>query len=170
MFRRAREDGPALLVPLAWTFVTAVHLELASEHALLIAHFVMATIIAGFTLLSWREMAEGVLLIWRRVLVVGFAITLAGIGGFFVDGIATPLFTVSLFGWMIVPAIALVATGRAVQIAPRAYLIGGGLSLIGAAVYAAGALVGGGVWLSVVGLSLVNVGQTAGIVTAVYQY
>ncbi|MCL9814265.1 hypothetical protein [Natranaeroarchaeum aerophilus] len=170
MLRRARENGPALLVPLAWTFVTAVHLDLASEHALLIAHLVMATIIAGFTLLSWGEMAEGVLLLWRRVLLVGFAITLAGIVGFVVDSLAVLLFTASLIGWMIVPGIALVRTGRQVQVGPRVYVIGGGLSLAGAAVYAAGALVGGGVWLSVFGLTLVNIGQTAGIVNAVYRY
>ncbi|QSG03308.1 hypothetical protein [Natranaeroarchaeum sulfidigenes] len=170
MFRRARENGPALLVPLAWTFVTAVHLDLASEHALLIAHLVMATIIAGFTLLSWGEMTEGVLLLWRRVLLVGFLITLAGIVGFAVDSLAALLFTASLIGWMIVPGVALVATGRQVQLAPRPYVIGGVLSLAGAAVYAAGPLIGGGVWLSVFCLTLVNIGQTAGIVNAVHRY
>lgn len=170
MFRRARENGPAVLVPLAWTFVTSVHLDVASDHALLIAHVVMATIIVGFTVLSWSEMATGVLLIWRRVLLIGLVITMVGVTGFFADTLASALFTVSIVGWMTVPAVALVATGRVVDRSPEPYLIGGTLSLIGAVAYVAGALVLVNTALSFVGLTLVTVGQTAGILNAVVQY
>lgn len=170
MFRRLRENGPALLVPLAWTFVTAVHLDLASEHALFISNLVMATIVAVFTLLSWSEMADGVLLIWRRVLVVGFVFTTAGVAGFFVDSLSSTLFALSIVGWMVVPGVGLVETGRQVTRAPAIYLGGGALSIVGALVYVAGGTAIAGEWAAILGLILVNIGQTAGILNAVYQY
>lgn len=170
MLRRLRENGPALLVPLAWTFVTAVHLELASEHALFVSHLVMATIIAGFTILSWSEMAEGVALLWRRVLVVGFVITVLGVVGFFVDALSGPLFATSVVGWMVVPAVALLGTGRHVDRAPAVYLAGGGLSLVGALAYLVGISVFAGEDAAILGLTLVTIGQTVGILNAVYQH
>ncbi|SIR94295.1 hypothetical protein [Natronorubrum thiooxidans] len=110
MLRRLRENGPIILVPLAWTFVTAVHLGLASEHALFIAHLVMAVIIVVFTALSWSAMDRGVLLAWRRVLLAGLVVTLAGGVGFLGPAVATPLFVLSLAGWMLIPAAGLAYT------------------------------------------------------------
>ena len=48
MFRRSRELGPALLVPLAWTFVIAAHLGVVIPRTLFIAHVVMTVLLAGF--------------------------------------------------------------------------------------------------------------------------
>ena len=169
MLRRLRENGPIILVPLAWTFVTAVHLDLASEHALFVAHLVMAVIIVGFTVLSWSAMDRGVLLAWRRVLLAGLAVTLAGGIGFLVPAVATPLFALSLAGWMLIPAGGLAYTAHHVAETPQIYRFGAVCSVLGLLVYA-GSLVGGGIGMAVAGLTLVNVGQTAGIAIAVYQY
>ena len=169
MLRRLRENGPIILVPLAWTFVTAVHLDLASEHALFIAHLVMAVIIVVFTALSWSAMDRGVLLAWRRVLLGGLVVTLAGGVGFFVPAVATPLFTLSLVGWMLIPAAGLAYTAHHVAETPQIYRLGAVLSVLGLLVYA-GSWAGGGTGVMVAGLTLVNAGQTAGIATAVYQY
>ena len=169
VFRRLRENGPVVLVPLAWTFVTAVHLGLASEHALFVAHLVMAGIIVAFTVLSWTEMDAGVLLAWRRVLLAGLVVTLAGVGGFLVPPAAEVLFAVSVYGWMAIPTAGLAYTGRRVPEAGWVYLAGavlGGLGLVGYAVGSAG----GWPVVTVAGLGLVTAGQTAGIAEAVYRY
>ena len=170
MLRRLRENGPIILVPLAWTFVTAVHLDLASEHALFVAHLVMAVIIVGFTVLSWSAMDRGVLLAWRRVLLAGLAVTLAGAIGFLVPAVATPLFALSLAGWMLIPAAGLAYTSQHVAETPRRYLLGAVLSVLGLLVYASSSLAGSDTGVLVAGLSLVNIGQTIGIATAVFRY
>ena len=169
MLRRLRENGPVVLVPLAWTFATAAHLELLAPRTVLIAHLVMDVIIAAFTVLSWREMTEGVLLVWKRVLLVGLGITLAGTGGLLADPPIDLVLTGTVVGWMLVPAAGLLATGRLVDRRPRAYTVGGGLSVLGAVAYAGG-VAGALTALIVAGLTLANVGQTAGIVAAVYDY
>lgn len=169
MLRRLRENGPVLLVPLAWTFATAAHLDLLALRTVLIAHLVMDTIIAAFAVLSWREMRAGILLAWRRVLVVGLGVTLVGTAGLLTTPPSVPLLVGTVVGWMLVPAAGLVYTGRHIDRHPRVYTVGGALSVVGAVAYLAG--VGGTVpALVLVGLSLTNVGQTAGIVAAVYDY
>jgi hypothetical protein len=172
VFRRLRENGPVVLVPLAWTFVTAVHLDLVGTYPLLVAHLVMDTIILAFTVASWADMREGVLRAWKVVLVVGLGLTLAGTVGLLASPHVDVLLGVSLYGWMLLPAAGLAYTGRHVgdDEAPRVYLAGAVLSVVGAAVYAVAGAAGLGTVGVVVGLTLVNVGQTAGIVTAVYQY
>lgn len=169
MLRRLRENGPVVLVPLAWTFATAAHLDLLAMRTVLIAHLVMDTIIAAFTVLSWREMTEGVLLVWKRVLIVGLGITLAGTAGLLADPPIDPLLTATVVGWMLVPAAGLLATGRLVDRRPLAYTAGGLLSVLGAVAYAGG-VIGALSALVLAGLTLANIGQTAGIVAAVYDY
>ncbi len=158
-----------VLVPLAWTFVTAVHLGLASEHALFVAHLVMVTIVVAFTGLSWAEMDAGVLLAWRRVLLVGLVVTLAGVAGFLFPPAATALLSVSIYGWMVVPAAGLAYTGRRVSAGAWIYLAGAVLSVLGLVVYAVG-VAAAGTLAAVAGLGLVTAGQTAGIAEAVYRY
>jgi len=169
MLRRLRENGPVVLVPLAWTFATAAHLDLLALRTVLIAHLVMDVIIAVFTVLSWREMTDGVLLVWRRVLLAGLGITLVGTAGLLADPPLEPLLTATVVGWMLVPAAGLVATGRLVDRRPRAYTVGGTLSAVGALAYVGGVF-GALSVLVIAGLTLTNVGQTAGIVAAVYDY
>lgn len=174
MFRTLRKNGPIVLVPLAWTFVTAAHLDLVAQRTLLIAHVVMSVILVAFAVLSWREMRAGVLLAWKLVIVVGAAITLLGTYALALAAGNETLLWITVSGWMLLPAAALAYTGRrvAADARPGVYTAGAALSLLGWGVYAgAPALpVVAGVPPLVVGLTLVNVGQTAGIVNAVLQY
>jgi len=169
MLRRLRENGPVVLVPLAWTFATAAHLDVLALRTVLIAHLVMDAIIAAFTVLSWREMTDGVLLVWKRVLLAGLGITLVGTAGLLTDPPTTVLLTAAVVGWMLAPAAGLVATGRRVDRRPAVYTVGGTLSGLGAGAYVAGVSAAGSM-LVLTGLTLANVGQTAGIVAAVYDY
>ncbi|KTG10367.1 hypothetical protein AUR64_12420 [Haloprofundus marisrubri] len=178
MLRRLRETGPVLLVPLAWTFATAAHLRLLEPRTVLIAHLVMDVLLFGFAALSWRDMSEHpVLRAWLAVIAVGFGITLVGTYAL-VTGGGEALRRATVFGWMVVPAVALLYTGRVVPTdeAPVVYTAGGALSILGGAFFA-DAVFGGALTqvlapdeLTVLALGLVGVGQTMGIVNAVVQY
>jgi hypothetical protein len=162
MLRRLRENGPVVLVPLAWSFVTAAHLGAVARRTLLIAHLVMATLLLAFAALSWTDMREGALLVWRRVIVVGFVFTVAGAAGLVLSD--RRLLWVAVVGWMLLPAAGLWDTGRRGARPARAYLAGGACSALGAVVYVVGP---NGSAATLAGLALVGIGQTAGIVAAV---
>jgi hypothetical protein len=170
MFRRLRENGPVLLVPLAWAFATVAHLDLVTLRTVLIAHLVMDAILVAFTVASWAEMIEGVLWAWRTVLLVGLGLTLAGTVGLLATPPIESLLSLTVIGWMVVPAAGLIYTGENVTAAPRVYTAGAVLSAAGALVYAVGVLGTVGKIGVVAGLVLAAVGQTAGIVNAVVQY
>ena len=172
MFRRLRKNGPIVLVPLAWTFVTAAHLDVVSTRTLLIAHFVMNAVFVLFTAASWSEMRSGVLYAWKLVLVVGTGFTLLGTVALARPSAGTSLVAVMLAAWMLVPAAAYIYTARnvAADTAPVVYRLAAALSVIGWLVYFGGPLFAVGSTTTIAGLTLVNVGQTAGMVNAVYQY
>lgn len=170
VFRRLRKNGSVLLVPLAWTFITAVHLDLVTRETVLIAHGVMTTVFVLFTAASWSEMRSGVLYAWKLVLVVGTGFTLAGVAGLVASPMNTDLVAVMVSAWMLVPAAAFVYTARHVDEAPVVYRVSAVLSVLGWVVYFGGPLVSLDSASALVGLTLVNVGQTAGIVNAGYQY
>ncbi|MEM4781586.1 MAG: hypothetical protein QXG03_08520 [Halalkalicoccus sp.] len=167
MFRRLRETGPVVLVPLAWSFASAAHLGWISTHAVVMAHVVMSAILAAFALLSWSEMEDGVLRVWRTVLVVGLGLTLVGLVGLR-RGI-DPLLSITVLGWMLVPGAGLAVTGRAGAAGAGIYLAGAAMSVLGALAYAVGLFGPSAGLLLAVGLALVGVGQTAGIANAVYR-
>ncbi|MEF8840495.1 MAG: hypothetical protein V5A62_02560 [Haloarculaceae archaeon] len=171
MLRRLRENGPVLLVPLAWTFATAAHLGLLATRPVLIGHLVMDVVLVAFAALSWTEMRRGVLLAWKVVLLVGLGFTLLGTATLFASPDASALLRLTVLGWMLVPAAGLAYTGRHVAAAraPWVYTGGAGLSVVGAAAYLVAPALGTPP-LAVTGLVLVGGGQTAGIVNAVYQY
>ncbi|WP_267640762.1 hypothetical protein [Haloarchaeobius amylolyticus] len=169
MLRRLRETGPALLVPLAWTFATFAHLEAASTHTVRVGMVVMDVLLVAFTVLSWQDMQAGVLLAWKTVLVVGTALNLLGTVALFADPVNTTLAAVTVVGWMLVPAAGYVYTGLHVDRQPQVYLAGAGLSLLGAILYLAPA-VAGGIDTALPGFALVGIGQTAGILAAVVTY
>jgi hypothetical protein len=162
MLRRLRENGPVVLVPLAWSFVTAAHLGVVARRTLLVAHLVMATLLVAFAALSWTDMRAGALLVWRRVIVVGFFFTVAGAVGLVLAD--RRLLWVAVIGWMLLPAVGLWDTGRRGARPARAYLAGGALSALGTVVYVVGP---NGSAATLAGLALVGVGQTVGIVAAV---
>jgi hypothetical protein len=165
VLRRLRQTAPVVLVPLAWSFVTAVHLGWASMHALVISHIVMSLILLAFAALSWSEMKSGVLLVWKLVLLAGLGITLLGLIGL-VEGIET-LLVITLIGWMLVPGAGLAYTGWAGASGPTVYFAGAVCSALGALAYVAGFF--GFFEGMLVGLALIGIGQTAGIANAVYR-
>ncbi|MFC7068992.1 hypothetical protein [Halobaculum lipolyticum] len=175
MFRRIRETVPAALVPLAWTFAIAAHLGAIGRRPVLIGHLVMDVLLVLFVVLSWTDMREGVLRAWRGVILAGIPVTLAGTLGLLVVTwpLSAPLRAVSVVGWTLLPAPALLSTGReSVGSARTVNYAAAALSVAGAAAYLAG-LVGGAApdaTVRLAGLALVGVGQTAGIVDAVVRY
>lgn len=167
MFRRIRENGPALLVPAAWVVVAAAVAGIISEHALFVAHVVMGTLLVAFVVASWNDMSSGVLRAWKLVIIAGTPATLAGIVGFLtLDGTAAlpgeTLLAVSLYAWMVLPAAGFFYTARRVDETSLAYDTAGVCSLTGAV----------GVTLAitpmevVATLIVVAVGQTMGIAVA----
>ena len=170
MLRRLRENGPAVLVPAIWTVVGAAHLDVVSEHTLLVAHVVMSVLLVTFVALSWGDMRTGVLRAWRLVILAGTPPALAGTVGLATGGDAPLLLGVAVVGWMVVPAPALVYTGRRGALHPRVYVGGGVASAVAAVVYTAGVLVSSATGVLVAAVALAGVGQTAGIVAAVVDY
>jgi hypothetical protein len=179
MFRRVREVGPALWVPLAWGFVAAAHLELVGDWLVYVALVVMLAMLVGFLALSWDEMASGALRAWRYVILVGIPVTAAGIAGLFTYPHETDLLVVSLLGWMLLPAPAFWDTAARSAAAGEEQgalvnRVAAGLTVFGAAAYAVGLLVGGldspTTSAALLGLAGVGLGQTVGIVDAVVRY
>lgn len=170
MFRRLRETGPAGLVPLAWIFVTAAHLEAVTMYTLFVAHVVMSVLLLGFAVTARRDMQAGVLRVWWYIIAGGFLAAAAGTAGFLVERGSTPLFVVALYGWMLLPAFGLIETGRRVPMAGAVYLGAGTLSVVGAVIYTAAPFVAQPTYAVVVGLTTVGLGQTIGILDAVYRY
>lgn len=169
---RLTDVGPAGLVPAAWLVTAGAHRSLVSERTLLIALGVMDVLLLAFIVASRGEMTGPVLPIWRRVLVGGFAVTVAGTAGLALDPSQALLTGIGLYGWMLLPGVAYVQTGLAH--APgryrRVYLAAATLSLSGSLVYAVGHLgdIAPGT-ATVAGLAVVGAGQTAGIVAAAVQ-
>jgi hypothetical protein len=172
VFRTLRENGPVVLVPLAWTFAAAAHLGLVGSHPLFVAHVVMSAILVAFVVLSWSEMRTGVLLAWKLVIAAGFAITLVGTVALLAPSPDPRLLGVTVVGWMLIPAAGLAYTGRHVgpDEWPLVYTAGAVCSVVGAAVYVGGPLAVADDVARLAGLALAGVGQTAGIVAAVVEY
>ncbi len=158
--------GPAGLVPLAWSFTAvALFTPMVSERTLLIALSVMSVLFAVFA--PQGEMGEGVLRIWRYMLVAGLAVTLVGVA----DLLLTPMdpyLWVVLYGWMVIPSVGLAWTGVAGPPTPRAYLTAAAVSVLGTVAYAVGSLVAA-LSLQGTGLAAVALGHTAGVVLAAAQ-
>ncbi len=98
MLRRLRETGPVVLVPVAWLFALLAHVGTLATRTVLLAHVVMAVLLIGFLVLSWTEMTEGVLRVWRTVILVGVPVTLSGVAGLLVRPGGTVLLAVALVG------------------------------------------------------------------------
>jgi hypothetical protein len=168
---RLTDVGPAGLVPAAWLVTILAHVDGVSDRTLLIALGVMTVLLAAFYVAARGQMS-GVLAVWHRVILVGFFVTLPGTVALAVAPDQTGALAVTLYGWMLLPAVAYVPTGQAHAdpLGRRVYLWSAVLSVAGTAVYAAGHLLGAGPdWTLVAGLALVGVGQTAGIVAAALQ-
>ncbi|MDZ5811909.1 hypothetical protein U4E84_11205 [Halorubrum sp. AD140] len=171
VFRSLRENGPALLVPAAWAVATATVLGVVSTRALFVAHVVMSALLVAFVVASWRDMASGVLRAWKLVILAGTPVTLAGVAGFLLSGMgagtpADALLALSLFGWALLPAAGFMYTARRVEAGARIYDAGVVCCVAGAVAVAAAP---SATWTAV-GLTVVGVGQTAGILDATLRY
>jgi hypothetical protein len=170
VFRSLRENGPALLVPAAWLVVAATTLDVVSTHALFVAHVVMSALLVAFVAASWRDMASGVLRAWKLVILAGTPVTLAGVAGFLALGAPeippTALLAVSLYGWALLPAAGFAYTGRRVETGARIYAAGVACCVVGAV---AVAVAPSATWTAI-GLAVVGIGQTAGILDATLRY
>jgi len=162
MLWELRDLGPAALVPGAWLATAAAHADLMGTDGLRIAHAVMAAFIAFFAVTGWSAMGRGALRGWRLVLVVGLAVTLAGLAGLLGAPGADLLLGTSIVGWMLLPAAGLVYTGREMPDSGSVYYLGGVLSAVGAVVYLAGVAEFGGT-VQLAGIAAVGLGQTAGM-------
>jgi hypothetical protein len=160
---KARDLGPAALVPAAWLATAAAHADLLGGDGLFVAHLVMAAFIAFFATTGWSAMDRGALRAWRLVLVVGLAATLAGIAGFVGAPGEDALLGTSIVGWMLLPAAGLFYTGREMAGTGAVYYAGGALSVLGAAVYVAAVGGDAGGTAELAGIALVGAGQTAGM-------
>jgi len=169
VFRSLRENGPALLVPAAWIVVGATALEVVSTRALFVAHVAMSALLVAFVIASWRDMASGVLRAWKLVILAGTPATLAGVAGFLSLGGGLPadaLLGLSLFGWALLPAAGFAYTGRRVEAGARIYHAGVACCVAGAVAIAAAPST---TWVAV-GIAVVGLGQTAGILDATLRY
>ena len=169
MLRTLRESGPGLLVPAAWLVVAAAHRGVVTSRSIFIAHLVMVAFILFFLVTGWDEMNDRALQGWRVVMVVGVAITLSGIAGFLIDSVATPLWAISLVGWMVLPAFGLFYTGMVLPEATIIYVASGALSIVGPIIYLLSFLVGIDL-IAIAGIGVTAVGQTLGIGDAVLRY
>lgn len=168
---RVTDVAPAGLVPAAWLVTMGAHGSAVSTRTLFIALAVMDVLLVAFFVAGRAEMTGSVLRIWLGVLVAGLAVTLVGTADMALDPTSNPALPVTLYGWMVLPGLAYLQTGRLVVGSPyrQVYVGAGALSLVGAVLYAAahvGPLVTSGLlW----GLAVVGVGQSLGMVTATAQ-
>ena len=168
MFRRFREYGPAGLVPAAWGFAIAFHFGVIGNRTALIGHAIMAALLALFSVTGRAEMRTGVLRAWWVVVTAGFVVTAAGVVGLWSAGGAA-LLAVALYGWMLLPAIGYGYTALAMDANAWPYAFGAIGSIVGALSYTIGLLGVAGLAIPV-GLAIVGIGQTIGIVDAVVRY
>lgn len=168
---RVTDIAPAGLVPAAWAVAAGADRGLLAERTLLIALLVMDILLVTFFIVGREELTGPVLGVWRRVLVTGVAVSLAGTVGLVLDPNNEFLLGVSLYGWMILPGLAYLRTGRLVPDAPYrpVYIAAGVLSILGALAYAAGGRLPLGIDRSLVGLGLVGIGQSVGMISAAVQ-
>jgi len=169
MLRQAREVGPTVLIPLAWAFVGAAHLDAVADRTLFIAHVVMTVLLAVFAVTGRADMREGVLHTWWVVVAVGFVATLLGAVGFHLAEFGPVLQGVALFGWMLLPAVGFVDTGRRASERSWLYLGAAASCVLGAALYGVG-IPTASVGLQVGGIAVVGLGQTVGILDAAFRY
>lgn len=170
---RITDIAPAGLVPAAWLVTAGAHRSAVSERTLLVALVVMDVLLAAFIVAGAAEMDGPVLRVWRVVLFAGLPLTLAGTVGLWLSPPNEVLLGLSLYGWMLLPGAAYLQTGTLVPDAPfrQVYVLAGVLSLAGAVVSAAatGNVMGVGPEWLLVGLAVVGLGQSVGMVTAAVQ-
>jgi len=165
--RAIRERGPGLLVPLAWFVVGANHAGVVSSRSIFIAHLVMVAFMTFFLVTGWTELSGPVLRGWQAVIAVGLVVTALGAVGFVAPAVSVPLWTISIGGWMLLPAVGLAYTAALMPTeVQRIYIWSATITVVGLVTY--GTAVAGSIdVLPTVGIAVVGVGQTMGILDAI---
>lgn len=158
MISDIRDVLPVLLIPSAWILSYFILNGSLESDPMRIAHIVMFFFITIFLITGYKEMDSGVLKAWLIVLVIGWVITILGITGFYYSDYSDVLHKISLFGWMIAPALGLVYTGY--KSGYITYYVSSSISFIG--------LVSAFIISPSVGVVVVAVGQTVGMCRAVW--
>lgn len=167
MQQALRERGPGLLVPLAWFVVGAAHVGVVSERAIFVAHLVMVAFMAFFLVTGRDELTGSVLRGWQAVIAVGLVVTALGAVGFVVSSAATALWTISIGGWMLLPAVGLAYTAALMPTkVQRIYIWSATISFVGLVMYFT-AVVGNIDVFPVIAIAVVGVGQSMGILDAI---
>ncbi len=169
---RVTDVAPAGLVPAAWILTAAAHTSVATNRTLFIGMLVMDAALLAFAVASIGEMTGPVLPAWQQVILAGLLATLLGTADMAVAPDSNPALPVTLYAWMLLPGVAYLHTGRETSRQPhrRVYLGAAALSVLGAGIYSLPFIdVAGGTALTLAGIAVLGVGQTAGIVVAALQ-
>ncbi|PSP37928.1 hypothetical protein BRC71_08090 [Halobacteriales archaeon QH_7_65_31] len=170
MLRRLRATAPAGLVPLAWLFTLAAARGWISTRTVGIGLGIMTALLVAFAVLSAREMVRSrVLRAWLAVVVGGGFLSTAGL--YAVATTNEAIARLAVAGWMLLPAMGLVFTGRFDVARASVHTVGGLLAGVGTVGFLAATDLA--VLLDLTrrsvttgGILLVGLGQTAGILAA----
>ncbi|WP_459191867.1 hypothetical protein [Halosimplex sp. J119] len=166
MSRSLTDVAPALMVPAAWTLALAARVDVVGRRPLLVALAVMTVLLGAFAVATRDAMTGPVLGLWRWVLVLGFVITLVAAVDLAVTPEIDPTLAIAFYGWMVLPALAFVATAQSVEKPfSTVYLAATICSLAGAGTHA----LAGSAVEAAVGIAVVGLGQTAAVVAAAVQ-
>lgn len=167
MHRAIRERGPGLLVPLAWFVVGAAHAGVVTSRSIFIAHLVMVAFMTFFLVTGWNELSGPVLRGWQAVIAAGLVVTALGAVGFVVPAVSGPLWAISIGGWMLLPAVGLAYTAALMPTeVQRIYIWSATITVVGLVTYFT-AVVGSIDVFPIVGIAVVGVGQSMGILDAI---
>jgi hypothetical protein len=166
MYRAIRERGPGLLVPLAWFVVGANHVGVVSGRSIFIAHLVMVAFMTFFLVTGWTELTSPVLRGWRAVIAAGLIVTVLGVVGFVAPMVAGPFWMISIGGWMLLPAIGLAYTATLLPDAREIYIWSATITVVGLGTFFI-SVVGSFDVFPIVGITIVGVGQSIGILDAI---
>ncbi len=169
---RVTDVAPAGLVPAAWILTAAAHTSVASNRTLFIGMLFMDAALLAFAVVSTGEMTGPVLPAWRQIIIAGFLMTLLGTVDMAVSPEVNPALPVTLYAWMLLPGVAYLHTGWETTRWPHrgVYLGAAVLSVLGAGVYSFPFIdIAGGDGVTLAGIAVLGIGQTAGIVVAALQ-
>lgn len=123
--------GPAFLVPSAWILTLFNVSGRASSTSVFIAHIVMIAFLTVFVYVGWDRMGEGMLKVWRTVILLGIPFTALGIVGFLTDLPETLTFVPDIVYWAFVPGLIAIYTGFEAKNININLLAGGSVSTLG---------------------------------------
>jgi len=161
-----REYAPIALIPAAWimTFATMIYPGIDTywiQHM----HYFMLLFLAGFTVLSWKEMDSPVLDIWRKIIAAGVIFTGLGALSFTTNSYSELLAGASLTYWLIAPGIGCYLSAKQMNDYKKEYRAVGYAGLMSLLITFSGVL-SQTVLVTTVGLGFAVVSQTYSIVVA----